>query len=182
MGDGIDRALARASELEIMVHNEVSLLERSYSENELRIRSIVEDLTSQREAIVNNADRVRSAIVVAHEDLTLALGTVAGRVSGEVSEAGAQVMKSFSDQGRDITGQLGKVGSEMVEAMGDRRLVLIERMAITADGVNSALAASSDLVTDALKQRAAEITERLTATAATSSWLADLVARVAKVR
>jgi len=37
MGDGIDRAMARASELEIMVHNEVSLLERSYSENELRI-------------------------------------------------------------------------------------------------------------------------------------------------
>jgi len=38
----------------------------------------------------------------------------------------------------------------MVEAMGDRGSSLIERMAITADGVNSALAASSDLVTDAL--------------------------------
>src|SRR5262249_35072959 len=85
MGDGIDRALARASELEIMVHNEVSLLERSYSENELRIRSLVEDLSAQREAIVGNADRVRSSIVVAHEDLTLALGSVAGRISNEVS-------------------------------------------------------------------------------------------------
>src|SRR5262249_36870223 len=93
MADGIDRALARASELEIMVHNEVSMLERAYSENEVRIRSIVEDLSAQRESIVNNADRVRSAIVVAHEDLTLALGSVAGRISTEVSEAGFQVMR-----------------------------------------------------------------------------------------
>ena len=38
MGDGIERALARASELESMVRNEVSGLERSYSDNERRIR------------------------------------------------------------------------------------------------------------------------------------------------
>ena len=29
MGDGIERALARASELEVLVHNEVASLERS---------------------------------------------------------------------------------------------------------------------------------------------------------
>src|SRR5215207_2924343 len=138
MGDGIDRALARASELEIMVHNEVSLLERSYSENELRIRSIVEDLSSQREAIVNNADRVRSSIVVAHEDLTLALGSVAGRISAEVSEAGFQVMRAFGDRGSQLTTELGKVGDQMVEAMAERGSTLIERMAITADEVNRA--------------------------------------------
>ncbi|MGZ8325810.1 MAG: negative regulator of septation ring formation, partial [Rhodoplanes sp.] len=33
MGDGIERALARAAELEALVHNEVSALERAYNDN-----------------------------------------------------------------------------------------------------------------------------------------------------
>src|ERR1700730_17745190 len=40
MGDGIERALARASELETLVRSEVSNLERSYSDNERRIRAL----------------------------------------------------------------------------------------------------------------------------------------------
>ncbi|HOV04956.1 MAG TPA: antitoxin, partial [Kaistiaceae bacterium] len=68
MGDGVERALARASELEVMVHNEVASLERSYNDNELRIRSLVEELVSQREAIINNSERVRAAIEGAHKD------------------------------------------------------------------------------------------------------------------
>ncbi len=36
MGDGVERALARAAELEGLVHNEVAALERSYNDNELQ--------------------------------------------------------------------------------------------------------------------------------------------------
>ncbi|MGD9658709.1 MAG: apolipoprotein acyltransferase, partial [Methylocystis sp.] len=38
MGDGIERALARAGELEVIVRTEVTNLERSYTDNERRIR------------------------------------------------------------------------------------------------------------------------------------------------
>ena len=38
MGDGIERALARAAELETLVANEVSALEHAYNDNEVRIR------------------------------------------------------------------------------------------------------------------------------------------------
>ena len=44
MGDGVERALARAAELEALVHNEVSALERAYNDNEVRIRGLLEDL------------------------------------------------------------------------------------------------------------------------------------------
>src|ERR1700722_16521849 len=40
MGDGIERAIARAGELETLVANEVSALERAYSDNEVRIRAL----------------------------------------------------------------------------------------------------------------------------------------------
>ena len=39
MGDGVERAIARAGELETLVANEVAALERAYSDNEVRIRA-----------------------------------------------------------------------------------------------------------------------------------------------
>ena len=46
MGDGVDRAIARAGELEILVRREVSALERSYTDNENRIRSLIDELVT----------------------------------------------------------------------------------------------------------------------------------------
>ena len=57
MGDGIERSLARASELESIVRNEVGNLERSYAGNERRIRGMIDELANEREAIVSNAER-----------------------------------------------------------------------------------------------------------------------------
>ncbi|MFX6728752.1 hypothetical protein ABTH13_20600, partial [Acinetobacter baumannii] len=44
MGDGVERAVARAGELEALVANEVSSLERAYSDNEVRIRALLQDI------------------------------------------------------------------------------------------------------------------------------------------
>jgi hypothetical protein len=41
MGDGVERALARAAELEALVHNEVSAIERAYNDNEVRVRDLI---------------------------------------------------------------------------------------------------------------------------------------------
>ena len=70
VGDGVERALARAGELETLVRSEISTLERAYSDNEIRIRSLIDELVTQREAIVGNAERVRSAISGTHQNLT----------------------------------------------------------------------------------------------------------------
>src|SRR6185312_13100072 len=66
MGDGVERALARAGELEGMVHNEVSALERAYSDTEVRIRDLLSELTNQRETLVVQAEQVRNAISSVH--------------------------------------------------------------------------------------------------------------------
>src|SRR5262245_58513117 len=52
MSDGIERALARAAELETLVANEVSALEHAYTDNEVRIRALLQDLGSQRDTLV----------------------------------------------------------------------------------------------------------------------------------
>ncbi len=69
MGDGVERALARAAELETRVRSEVSTLERSYSDNERKIRLLIAEMADQRELIVTSGTRVRDAIATAHDGI-----------------------------------------------------------------------------------------------------------------
>ena len=39
-----------------MVHNEVTLLERSYEDNERKIRGLIQELSGERHALVNTSD------------------------------------------------------------------------------------------------------------------------------
>ena len=58
MNEAVSRALGRAGELEALVHNEVSSLERSYSQNENRIRGLLDELAGERNALLNTSERV----------------------------------------------------------------------------------------------------------------------------
>ena len=91
MGDGIERAVARAGELETLVHSEVATLERAYGENEIRIRALIDELVVQREAILSNADRVRASISGSHDNLKEELSAASLRIADAVGEAGARV-------------------------------------------------------------------------------------------
>lgn len=62
MNDAISRALGRAGELEALVHNEVTILERSYEENERKIRGLISELSGERHALVNTSDRVTESL------------------------------------------------------------------------------------------------------------------------
>ncbi len=44
------------------MHNEVSLLERSYEENERKIRGLIQELSGERHALVNTSDRVTGTL------------------------------------------------------------------------------------------------------------------------
>ena len=62
MNDAISRALGRAGELEALVHNEVTLLERSYEENERKVRGLIQELSGERHALVNTSDQVYESL------------------------------------------------------------------------------------------------------------------------
>ena len=81
MGDGVERALARAAELEALVANEVSALERAYNDNEVRIRGLLETLAHQRDTLVGQAEQVRNAITGVHLDLSHDISSVSDHVA-----------------------------------------------------------------------------------------------------
>ena len=159
MGDGVERALARAGELETLVRNEVAALERSYSDNEVRIRGLIEDLTNQRETLVGQAEQVRSAINNVHVDLTQDLSTISDLVGQQVNEAADRITQSLAEKGDNITAALGQIGDNMIHQLGGRGDDLIVRLESASEDASRALAGAGEQLTAALTFKTEHINE-----------------------
>ena len=102
MGDGIERALARAAELETVVANEVSALEHAYTDNEVRIRALLQDLGSQRDTLVGQAEAVRDAINGVHLDLSNDISQISQLVAEQVNEAARRITHTLAEKGEHL--------------------------------------------------------------------------------
>src|SRR5271170_1058517 len=136
MGDGVERALARASELEALVQSEVAALERTYSDNEVRIRALLQELASQRDTLVGQAEQVRSAINNVQIDLTQDLSTISELVGQQDNEAAMRITHSLAERGESITTQLSQRGGD-----------LLDRLEEASEETSRAIAAASDRLT-----------------------------------
>ncbi len=110
MNDGIERAMARATELESLVHREISTLERAYGENELRIRSLIDELITQREGIATHSERVRDVIADTHLKLSTELSAATAKLTGSLDETGTRVVETLHGQerARDLRARPGR--------------------------------------------------------------------------
>jgi hypothetical protein len=151
MGDGVERALARAAELEALVHNEVSALERAFNDNEVRIRDLLNELSNQRETLVNQAEQVRNAISSVHLDLSHDITSVGDLVSEKVSEVAQRVTRTLTEKGEHITLALGHAGDSMIDTLSERGSTLLERLETTSDRATTAISSASERLTDSLK-------------------------------
>jgi len=135
MNDAISRALGRASELEAMVHNEVAALERSYSENEHRIRNLIGDLAHERTALTNDSERISKALTGVGQQLTHQIeqqGTkttqllekTSGAVASQLIESSEKITQSMSKQSNSVVSSM----TTMNDRVGREMPVLLERM------------------------------------------------------
>jgi hypothetical protein len=150
MGDGVERALARASELEAMVHSEVAALERTYSDNEVRIRGLLQDLGNQRDTLVGQADNVRSALSSVQIDLTQDLSTISDLVGQQVNEAAERITQSLAEKGAHITATLAQIGDNMVQELSKRGGDLLDRLEAASEETSRAIALASDRLSSSL--------------------------------
>ena len=159
MGDGVERALARASELEAMVQNEVAALARTYGDNEVRIRGLIQDLASQRESLVSQAEQVRTAINNVHVDLTQDLSTISDLVGQQVNDAAQRITQSLSEKGEQITLSLGRVGDDMIQQLNVKGGGLLDRLENTSTETSRAISGASDRLTASLNFKADHVGE-----------------------
>jgi hypothetical protein len=95
MNDAISRALGRAGELEAMVHNEVAVLERSYEDNERKIRGLISELSGERHALVNTSDRVSESL--------MRLGSEIPTLIEKLSDQQVKLAKVIEGAGENLT-------------------------------------------------------------------------------
>ena len=117
MGEGIERTLARAVELETLVHTEVNQIERSYSENAARIRALVDGLGSEREAVVTHAERVRASITGAHETLRDEIGSASDIIRDSILNASTKLSMTITNSGDTLIDRINESGMNLFDSM-----------------------------------------------------------------
>ena len=150
MGDGVERALARAAELETLVHNEVSALERAYNDNEVRIRGLLEDLNRQHDNLVSSAEQVRDAIKGVHLDLSHDITSVSDLVATQVNKAANDITQTLSEKSHHITQAFVQTGDTMVNALGERGGDLLQRLESVSYETQTAIARASEQLSSSL--------------------------------
>ena len=179
MGDGVERALARAAELETMVGSEVSALEHAYSENEVRIRALLQDLSAQRDSLVGQAGQIRDAINSVHLDLSHDISQISELVAEQVNEASRRITHTLSDKAEHITRALGNAGDTMIQTLGERGGDLLDRLENTSRETSQAISAASDRLTTTLNFKTDHIGDEFTEiTANVERTMAERLERV----
>src|SRR5215472_7982433 len=97
MGEGVERAIARAGELEMRVANEVAALERAYTDNEVRIRALLQDIAHQRDNLVGQAEQVRSAISGVQIDLRHDIALISDAIASRVDEVAKSITSALEE-------------------------------------------------------------------------------------
>lgn len=129
IGDGIERAVSRASELESLVHGEVSALERSYADNEYKMRALVTELSSEREAIMATAERIRLSIDAAHQGFSSDISKASSNIGTAIEEAGSRVTFLIGGKQDELVSTLDRTATHTSELISLRTNELAERLA-----------------------------------------------------
>src|SRR6201995_5946113 len=150
MGDGVERAMARAGELETLVANEVAALERAYSDNEVRIRALLQDIAHQRDNLVGQAEQVRSAIPGGQIDLRHDIALISDAIASRVDEVAKSITGALEERGAHITSALSNAGDNMILALGERGGDLLDRIEEASNETTRAVLDASERLTPSL--------------------------------
>jgi hypothetical protein len=152
MTDAVSRALGRAGELEALVHNEVAALERSYEENERKIRGLIQELSGERSALLGTSERVT--------DTLKSLGTEIPQLIDRLSNQQIKLATIIQSAGENLTSLESAVGASadrLESTLGQRT----EEMHTVLVGYTSALADALSARTETIQNAFSEYLENL---------------------
>src|SRR5262249_32675637 len=139
MGEGIERTLARAVELETLVHTEVNELERAYAQNEARIRTLVDGLGQERDAVVSHSERVRSSITGAHETLRTEISSVSDIIRDSILSASTKLSMTITNSGDTLIDRINESGNSIYESIDQRMDTISDRISTSGEAFASLL-------------------------------------------
>src|SRR5262249_5017014 len=108
MNDAISRALGRAGELEALVHNEVAALEKSYGENEHKIKGLIQELVGERHGLVSTTDKLAEPVKSMRSDVPDLIDKLSAQQTklGKFLEGAGQSLIALENQLATASGSL----------------------------------------------------------------------------
>ena len=149
----------RAGELEVMIHNEVTALERTYSDNESRMRALIQELASQREAVITNTERVREAITESHTGLVFDLDMISQRIAGTIVESGGNLTKALETAGNSLNGAFGERTESFVSLDRQPHQPPLTALDDSANRLNITLEDRASTISMAFENRSLELSQ-----------------------
>jgi ABC-type transporter Mla subunit MlaD len=145
MNDAISRALGRAGELEALVHNEVSALERSYEENERKIRGLIQELSGERHALLNTSERVTETLRTLGNDVPALID----KLSNQQVKL-AQIIQGAGENLTALESAVGQSTAKLETTLGNKTEQLQTMLEGYTSGLAMALGARTESLQDAI--------------------------------
>ncbi len=157
MNEAISRALGRAGELEALVHNEVSALERSYEDNERKIRGLIKELSGERSALLGTSERVTETLKTLGTDVPQLID----KLSGQQIKL-AQIIKGAGDNLTALESAVGQSSDRLESTLGSRTDQLQSLLEHFTTGLSSALGARTQHLQDSIAEYVRTLDSSLT--------------------
>lgn len=145
MNDAISRALGRAGELEALVHNEVTALERSYEENERKIKSLIHELAGERTSLLSTSERVTETLKTLGTDIP----TLIDKLSNQQIKL-AHIIQGAGDNLAQLESAVGGSTDRLEVALTGRTEQLQGMLESYTQGLAYALGARTEQLQDAI--------------------------------
>lgn len=157
MNEAISRALGRAGELEALVHNEVSALERSYEDNERKIRGLIKELSGERSALLGTSERVTETLKTLGTDIPQLID----KLSGQQIKL-AQIIKGAGDNLTALESAVGQSSDRLESTLGSRTDQLQSLLEHFTTGLSTALGARTQHLQDSIAEYVRTLDSSLT--------------------
>lgn len=152
MNDAISRALGRAGELEALVHNEVTALERSYEENERKIKGLIQELAGERTSLLSTSERVTETLRTLGTDIP----TLIDRLSNQQIKL-AHIIQGAGENLTQLESAVGQSTDRLENALGGKT----QQLQVMLEGYTSGLATALGARTDQLQAAIASYVDTL---------------------
>jgi len=150
MNDAVNHALSRAGELEAMVQGEVTALERSYEDNEKKIRSLLQELAQERHSLTGTGEHFKGTLETLAKDVPLLieqLSTQQGKLAGIIAGAGENLTAlemSLAQQTGRLETSLDDRTQMLQSTLGDRAAELQTVLESYAEAISTTFQGRSE--------------------------------------
>jgi hypothetical protein len=166
IGDGVERAIARAGELEFMVQKEVMNLERSYGDSEVRLRRLVEEIGNERSTMITHADNLKQTISDSHVNLSTDIQQASSKIENTLREATSSMSETLqlrsdtittklTDTSEGLVSLLANTGETLNATLANAKKELEENISSTTQAMSSTITTNGKAVARLLETRTA---------------------------